>query len=112
MPAYRLVNIEARCNIAPTDFCRVKLQGITGSIPVAPQTAHFVGDSKEAVSAGISPVSSPTFCLCGHQRSLEAIFGLRSLYPKIPFLAAVFRVDRGFRTGLGQRKAGEMVILT
>jgi hypothetical protein len=25
------------------------------------QTAHFVGDSKEAVSAGISPVSSPDF---------------------------------------------------
>ncbi len=25
------------------------------------QTAHFVGDSKEAVSAGISPVSSPGF---------------------------------------------------
>jgi hypothetical protein len=23
------------------------------------QTAHFVGDSKEAVSAGISPVASP-----------------------------------------------------
>ena len=44
MPAYRLVNIEARCNIAPTDFCRVKLQGVTGSIP--PQTARFRYDAE------------------------------------------------------------------
>src|ERR1700676_267843 len=30
LPAQRrLVNIEPRCNIAPTDFCRVKLQGVT-----------------------------------------------------------------------------------
>jgi hypothetical protein len=32
-----------------------------------------------------------TFCLCGHQPSLEPIFGLRSLHPKIQFLAARFQ---------------------
>jgi len=35
LPAQRrLVNIEPRYNIAPTDFCRVKSQGVTGSIPI------------------------------------------------------------------------------
>ena len=35
LPAQRrLVNIEPRYNIAPTDFCRVKSQGLTGSIPI------------------------------------------------------------------------------
>jgi hypothetical protein len=47
LPAQRrLVNIEPRCNIAPTDFCRVKLQGVTASIPILStiqslQTARF-----------------------------------------------------------------------
>jgi len=43
-----------------------------------------------------------TFRLCGHQRSLEPIFGLRSLHPKIPFLAAGFRGAKTVRR-LGNR---------
>jgi hypothetical protein len=40
--------------------------GVGSSVPSvstiqSSQTAHFAGDSKEAVSAGISPVSSPDF---------------------------------------------------
>jgi hypothetical protein len=39
LPAQRrLVNIEPRYNIAPTDFCRVKSQGVTGSIPIVSTT--------------------------------------------------------------------------
>jgi hypothetical protein len=37
---------------------------------------------------GFSPVSFRVFGLCGHSRSLEAIFCARSLHPEIPFPAA------------------------
>jgi hypothetical protein len=52
LPAQRrLVNIEPRCTIAPTDFCRVKSQGVTASIPIlstiqSPQTARFRYDAE------------------------------------------------------------------
>src|SRR5258707_6341630 len=37
---------------------------------------------------GFSPVSFRVLGLCGHSRSLEAIFCARSLHPEIPFPAA------------------------
>jgi hypothetical protein len=48
------------------DLLPVHIEKVTGSIPSIPtiqcsQTGHFVGCSKEAVSVGISPVSSPDF---------------------------------------------------
>src|SRR5260370_40044581 len=55
------------------------------------RTAETVVDRKEAVSARISPVSSPDFPSLCTLRCPEPIFGLRSLHPKIPFLAAGFR---------------------
>src|ERR1700716_3659365 len=46
------------------------------------QTADFPAESKQAVSAGIFDGFIPAFCLCGHCRSLGAIFSARSLHPK------------------------------
>src|ERR1019366_1995417 len=77
----------------------VDIEGVTGSIPVAPtiqshQTADFQAESKQAVSAGIfagivrlfrSPVTLPVS---------QAEFSLPSPHPKIPFPAVGLRPPR------------------
>jgi hypothetical protein len=83
----RLVNIELRYNIAPTDFCRVKSQGVTGSTPVVStiqsyRTTNPRADSEQAVSWGIfagivGPVRSPVTPAVS-----QADLTLPSLHPK------------------------------
>ena len=69
------------------------------------QTSESVVDWKWSVSAGIFAALISAFSLCGHLRSFESNFGLRSLHPKIPFPAAGFQwakdpVRRTWKSGI------------
>jgi hypothetical protein len=59
------------------------------------QTGHFVGDSKEAVFVGISPVSSPDFRSLWTSAVSRADFWPAVAASKIPFRAARFRGAKG-----------------
>jgi hypothetical protein len=63
--------------------------------PVFPNRAFRRATPKRPFLRGFRRYRHRAFCLCGHQRSLEPIFGLRSLHPKIPFLASWISRGKG-----------------
>src|SRR5258707_13323989 len=81
-------------------------QRVPGSSPDAlpkPRQPSSIGN--RPFLRGFSTVSFRVLGLCGHSRSLEAIFCARSLHPEIPFPAA--REGRRERLNLARDPAFE-----